>query len=89
MKFCLIVNKEGKVLGREYEKAYHYSSWTSGGDYWRTTWGDIKDQNEDDDDIFKALIFENKKAAEKYIKETPSYYFDKEEEFKVIKVGEL
>lgn len=88
MKFCIIMNEKGETLGREYEKPYEYSSWTSGGDYWSTVWGDIFDDREDDD-IFKALIFENKEAAKKYVKESSSYFFDKNEKIKIVNLGEL
>ena len=85
MKFAIILNAADQVLGREYEKPYSYSSWTSGGDYWMTTWGDLHDKDEDGD-IFRPLIFESKKDAETYVK---GCFRTKEIESRVILIKDI
>lgn len=68
MKFCFIQNTEtGRVLGKEYEQPYSYSEYTSGGGCWSTTWVDLKQAIDSDNDDVSLIIFESKKKALDYL----------------------
>ena len=88
MKLCVILNQNEEVLGREYEPYYEYSEWTSGGDYWFTTYKPLSEiVDAGDDNYFRMAIFESKEKAKNYLK---SNLFNQDEKNYTIKsLGEL
>lgn len=72
MKFCVVMDESGNVLGRGYEQPYRYSTWTQGGgDFWQTfvPKESIFQRPDSFEDVeYIPAIFETREAAEMYIK---------------------
>lgn len=84
-----VLVKGDKVRAEEYEEAYRYSTYTSGGGYWSGAWAKSKDCL-GSEPTHRLTIFETKASAEKIAKEfNESKWKDDKEDVKAIPLFQL